>query len=271
MAAGSLLPALRFTDDEALALGFGLLLAGRAEGVALGRAAASASNRLGSVLGERLKGRLAALGHALSEPTAETPPVAVAESRLVLDVAEAAAAGRTLELSYHGSSGTVTTRRVEPYGLVRLHRYWYLAGYCHLRRAARVFRLDRVRCAHLLEERFTPPADFDALGSVSRAVAGTPFPGAVTCRVFLGCSVAQAGRLIPMGATLLEPDEDGVLLRFHVPPERLGEIALYLLGFPHEVRVLGPRALREALGGVSQRAAALATDGAWRSLGNHVP
>ena len=55
---GSLLPALRFTDDEALALGFGLLLAGRTKGVALGQAPESASKRLGSVLGERLRGRV---------------------------------------------------------------------------------------------------------------------------------------------------------------------------------------------------------------------
>ena len=257
---GSLLPALRFTDDEALALGFGLMLARRAEGVALSSAAERAFNRLGGVLGERLRVRLAALGEVLSEPSNEAstaPPTAAAvESGLLLDVAEAAAARRPLELSYR-TKGSVTTRRVEPYGLVHLNGFWYLPGYCHLRQAVRVFRLDRVRYAHALSGTFAPPADFDALDTVGRVIAGTPFPGAVTCHVYLGCSVVEASRLIPAGAVLLEPEDVGMTLRFHVPPKKLLEVALYLLGFPYEVRVIGPEALREALGAVSQRALVL--------------
>ena len=58
----------------------------------------------------------------------------------------------------------------------------------------------------------------------------------------------------------LESEEEGVLLRAHVLPERLGEIALYLLSFPFEVMVLGPQPLREALLRLSQRAAALAAE-----------
>lgn len=53
LAPGALLPALRFTDDEALALGYGLLLARRAGSVALEQATQSASERLSNVLGER--------------------------------------------------------------------------------------------------------------------------------------------------------------------------------------------------------------------------
>lgn len=258
---GSLLPALRFTDDEALALGLGLLLAGRAEGVALGRAPESASIRLGSVLGERLRGRLEALGQALSEPPSEHREAAPVPSSLVFDLAEAAALQRQLELSYRAAQGEITERRVNPYGLVHLERYWYLAGYCHLRQDVRVFRLDRVRRSRTTEASFVPPADFNALGVVSRAIAGTSFPGAVTCHVVLNCSIVEASRLIPEAAVTLDPEEDGVLLRVHVSPERLSEIALYLLGFPFGVRVLRPQLLHEALLRLSQRAAALATNG----------
>lgn len=254
---GSLLPALRFTDDEALALGFGLMLSRRAEGVFLGSAAGTAFTRLGNVLGERLKGRLAALGEVLSKPSVEPTETASAGSSLILDVAEAASARRLLELSYHSSKGGVTTRRVEPYGIVHLNGFWYLPGYCHLRQDVRVFRLDRMRYTRTLSETFVPPPDFDALETVSRAIAGAPFPGTVTCRVFLGCSAVEASRLIPAGAVLLEPEEAGVLLRVQVTPEKLREIALYLLGFPFEVRVVGPEALRVALREVSQRALAL--------------
>ena len=255
---GSLLPALRFTDDEALALGFGLLLAGRAEGVMLGRAPESASIRLGSVLGERLQGRLEALGRVLSEPPTEKRETAPVTSSLIFDLAEAASASRQLELSYRSSQGAVTERRVDPYGLVHMERYWYLTAYCHLRHDVRVFRLDRIRRSQLTDTSFAPPTDFDALGVVSRAIAGTSFQSAVTCEVVLDCSLVEASRLIPEAAVMLEPEEEGVLLRAHVLPEKLGEVALYLLGFPFEVNVLKPDLLRDALLRLSQRAATLA-------------
>jgi hypothetical protein len=116
----------------------------------------------------------------------------------------AAAAKRQLELSYRASAGEITERRVDPYGLVRLERYWYLTGYCHLRQDVRVFRLDRVRRSRTTEASFVPPADFDALGVVSRALAGTSFPKAITCEVILDCSFVEASRLIPEGAVTLE-------------------------------------------------------------------
>jgi predicted DNA-binding transcriptional regulator YafY len=100
-----LLPALRFTDDEALALGFGLLLAGRAEGVALGRAPESASTRLGSVLGERLRGRLEALGQALSEPPPEQREATPVASSLIFDLAEAAAAKQAARTQLPSGAG----------------------------------------------------------------------------------------------------------------------------------------------------------------------
>jgi predicted DNA-binding transcriptional regulator YafY len=149
---------------------------------------------------------------------------------------------------------------------VHLERYWYLAGYCHLRQDVRVFRLDRVRRSRTTEAGFVPPTDFDALRVVSRAIAGTSFPGAVTCEVMLDCSIVEASRLIPEAAVTLEPEEDGVLLRAHVSPERLGEIALYLLRFPFEVRVLGPQLLREALLRLSQRAASLAAESSTQAV-----
>lgn len=263
---GSLLPALRFTDDEALALGFGLMLAGRAEGVALGRAPESASTRLGSVLGEQLRGRLAALGQVISEPPTKKREAALSASSLIFDLAEATATQRQLELSYRSSQGEISERRVDPYGLVHMEHYWYLTGYCYLRQDVRVFRLDRVRRARTTEAGFVPPTDFDALGVVSRAIAGTSFPGAVTCEVILDCSIVEASRLIPEGAVTLESDEDGVLLRVHVLPERLSEIALYLLSFPFAVRVLGPQLLLETLLRLSQRAAALATESHVRTV-----
>ena len=40
---------------------------------------------------------------------------------------------------------------------------WYAVGHCHLRRALRSFRLDRIQNLRVLDETFVLPPDFDAL------------------------------------------------------------------------------------------------------------
>ena len=257
LAPGSLLPALRFTDDEALALGYGLLLARRSGSVALEQATRSALARLSNALGGRLQERLEALTTALAELPTE-PQKRVLASSLILDLAEAVKAKRRADLGYRSRQGEVTTRRVDPYGLVHLEHFWYVTGYCHLRRAVRIFRLDRVRHINLTRETFSVPEAFDPLQVVTAAIATTPFPGTVTCRVRLNCTVAEASRLVPLAAAMLVPKEHGVLITVHHPLDALEQLALYLLGFSFEVEVLEPPELRAAFVAVAERALGLA-------------
>jgi len=58
----------------------------------------------------------------------------------------AAIAGEhSVELTYWTAGrGELTRRRVDPYRLETRDRVTYLVAYCHLRRAERVFRLDRI-------------------------------------------------------------------------------------------------------------------------------
>ena len=256
---GTLLPALRFTDGEALALGLGLQLVRRSPAVGLEQATKSAAKRLSTTLSERLRQRLEALRDVLvTPPVDESNPNNPLASSLVLDLAEAVKARRSVELSYRSRQQTITSRRVDPYGLVNFEHYWYLAGYCCLRKGVRIFRLDRIRNAHVLDVSFNLPEAFDALKAVTEAIAGTRFPGTVTCRVRLACNPVEASRLIPPATVLLEPEAQGVLMTSHYPLESLEQFALYLLGFPFRVEVLGPRELRSALRMVAERAAKLA-------------
>jgi len=255
---GTLLPALRFTDDEALALGLGLQLVRRSPNVGLESATKSAAQRLSTTLSKRLRSRLEALEVLTSPPVERRSQAAPPDSRLILDLAEAVRTRHSVELSYLSRQREITSRRVDPYGLVHLEHFWYLAGYCHLREGIRTFRLDRIRHAHPAAARFAAPADFDAVRVVGDAIAGTRFPGTVTCRVRLACSPVEASRHVPAATVMLEPLEDGVLLTVHYPSERLGQLALYLLGFPYEVEVVEPEELRDTLLKVAERAKQLA-------------
>ena len=258
LAPGTLLPALRFTDDEALALGYGLLLARRAGSVVLEGAAQSAAERLSNVLSSRSRQRLGALSSTLTEPPLENKFTKTVTSSIVFDLAEAIKMKRQVELSYRSRRGEITSRQLDPYGMVQFDRFWYVAGYCHLRQAGRIFRLDRIRRIDLTQLSFDAPKTFDTLGLVSRAIAETPLPGTVTCRIKLLCTLTEASRLAPAATVMLEPTNKSVLMTTHYPRETLERLALHLLEFPFELDVLEPAELRHALVSVAGRALKLA-------------
>ncbi|GAB4503091.1 MAG: hypothetical protein Fur0043_00830 [Anaerolineales bacterium] len=64
--------------------------------------------------------------------------------RLPTELTEAIQSGRRLRLVYMDGKGQYTTRWVTPKQIIGLADYLYLRGYCHLRRAERNFRLDRI-------------------------------------------------------------------------------------------------------------------------------
>ena len=53
----------------------------------------------------------------------------------------------------------LTHRIIEPHRVSTDQGQWYVSGYCHLAQGDRLFRIDRVRSAVLLDARFEPPTD----------------------------------------------------------------------------------------------------------------
>jgi proteasome accessory factor C len=53
----------------------------------------------------------------------------------------------------------LTQRVIEPHRVSTDDGQWYVSGYCHLAEGERLFRIDRVRSAELLDVAFEPPAD----------------------------------------------------------------------------------------------------------------
>jgi proteasome accessory factor C len=70
---------------------------------------------------------------------------------------------RQVRLEYlSASSGELTSRTVEPWGLIATVGHWYLIGWDQLRADERMFRTDRVKSVVILEEPADVPEDFDA-------------------------------------------------------------------------------------------------------------
>jgi len=62
---------------------------------------------------------------------------------------EAVRQGRVLNIVYLDAASRLTKRSVEAVGFYRGSDGWYLIGWCELRKAGRIFRLDRIQSARL--------------------------------------------------------------------------------------------------------------------------
>jgi predicted DNA-binding transcriptional regulator YafY len=147
------LPPMNFTPAEAVAVGIALSQAG---GAPFARSARTALLKIVAAMSasdgaeaRRLADRIHFLVREESDDRASVPAV----------VEEAVAVRQVTRLAYVDRNGNETERDVEPVAFVSGPNDWYLIGWCRLREGPRLFRLDRIRRASLLEET-APVRDF---------------------------------------------------------------------------------------------------------------
>lgn len=85
-----------------------------------------------------------------------------APDRHLRTIQHALAGDKQLHLEYLSASrGELTTREVDPWGLVAAMGRWYLVGLDHLSGEERMFRLDRIKVATVTDAAAEVPDDFD--------------------------------------------------------------------------------------------------------------
>ncbi len=249
---GPRIPPLLLTQEEAVALAVALGAIPHL-GLALAPEATTGLRaKLERVLSPGLRERVRALARrgALAPGSSVIP----AEGALLTALGEAADAGRRLRLRYGAEDGTVTVRLVDPYGVARWSRAWYLVAHCHLRAGVRVFRLDRIAAAEPLAERFTPPADFDAYAHVARAMTDYPGRWHVDLRLELPLPVARDTSLARYGTLTAE----GAGTRFRGNFDDLDGLARWLVALGCPFTIAEPPELRGALRRLAAQIAARA-------------
>lgn len=149
---------------------------------------------------------------------------------------------RRLQLTYRKSGSTTSgVRLVCPYGLVAANGMLYVVAHCIDEKGVRVFRLDRVEDAVVLEEEFERPEDF-SLESVLQDGRVFHHPEPEVMRVRYSPRVARwiaerEGRKVKT---------DGSLVIDHPLVDREWGMR-HVLQYGAEAEVLEPEALREAL------------------------
>jgi predicted DNA-binding transcriptional regulator YafY len=237
---GYKLPPLMLSNDEALAIMLSLITA-RRQGIGVEpHLVEGALAKIERVLPDSLRLRLQAVQAAVAFVDAPTTPAPPSE-RLLL-ISTAVRQQQRLHLCY-ASREAVTERAIDPYGIVSHWEQWYLVGWCHLRQAVRVFRLDRMLEVAVEEATFTRPADFDSLHYVLESLATTPRGWLV--EILLEMALAEAQQHIPLGSAVLEACDGGVLMRLYSAD--LMVTARYLCWLDCAFVIRRPPALRTAV------------------------
>lgn len=250
LAPGYRMPPLMFTDEEALAVLFGLI-AGRRAGLVTssGTAAESAAAKLRRVLPQASGRRLHALLEA-TDVTAPEHPAVAADAEVLLLLAEAARDRRPVAMSYSSREGRYTARTLAPYGIVAHSGRWYVAGHDSASGQVRTFRLDRISLPRTLPGHFEVPDGFDPSTTVVDTLAGTPWRHEVSVRV--QASVADLRARLPAGLTTLSViDADWVRVRLRA--ERLDWVPALLAGLDLPFVIEAPDQLRPLVRSLAAR------------------
>jgi predicted DNA-binding transcriptional regulator YafY len=248
---GFKLPPLIFTDDEALALILGLLAARRLGLAATAPAVEGALAKVERVLPVAVRERVRAVADTLQFDL--RPTNAVPAGGALTTLSTAARAGQRVTLRYRASeTDAETTRPFDPFGIVHREGQTYAVGYCHMRAAIRVFRLDRIVAVEPREERFARPADFDPLAATLHTLATVP--RGLPVAVLLHTTLALATARFPAATAVLTETPEGILVSGETSnPDWFAHV---LLGVRCPLTVLGPPELRAALRELGERAVA---------------
>jgi predicted DNA-binding transcriptional regulator YafY len=229
---GFRLPPMMFTDEEALALALGLLSARRLGLSGVAPAVEGAQAKLERVMPEELRERVRTFEEVVIPAT--TPEHLPAE-RIVVTMSDAVRERKQVWIRYRSDSCEETERAIDPYAVVQGDAFWYTFGYCHLRQARRLFRLDRVVSVEVLDLAFELPSGFDTPEGVLEALAGMR-EDSWFVEVLLETTIGEArGQLPKMGVSLQETPE-GVVMRSSTSDLAWMSRVLAGLSFPFVVR-----------------------------------
>jgi predicted DNA-binding transcriptional regulator YafY len=245
---GYKLPPIMFNNTEAIALVLGLLVIHAFELPVEIVAIEGALAKIERVMPETLLEQVRALQSAITF-SASPPPVTLQPSFVSL-LSVAVQKGQCVFLRYLTFSGVESARLFDPYGIVYHMGYWYTAGYCHLRKDLRTFRIDRIVAIEALDQSFERPPDFNVLQHVLISLATMPGPYPV--EIVLQGKMEQVSQILSPTAGILEETEAGIIWRCEA--YELDWIPHVLLRFDFPVTIRQPAELRERMQQLAEKA-----------------
>lgn len=152
--AGSAVPPLLLTDEEAVAMAIGLRLAAAQRLVSGAETTLTALAKLEQVLPAPLRRRVNALAETVQPAGIRSG--APVSTEVLGELALACRDHERVRFTYTAASGETTARRVEPHALAPADRHWYLLCWDLDKDDWRTFRVDRLESVEHTRVLFTP-------------------------------------------------------------------------------------------------------------------
>ncbi|MGI9657866.1 MAG: helix-turn-helix transcriptional regulator [Gaiellaceae bacterium] len=254
LGAGTKLPPLLLSDDEAVAIAVGLRTAGDQPIAGIGDSAMGALVKVGQLLSPTLQRQVESIAggaDVLPSPTAR--PVALGT---LTALARASRDAERVRFDYRGWDSDPTERHVEPHDVVPLDRRWYLLAWDLERDDWRCFRLDRIedpRSTNRAFARRTLPA-VDATTYIRETIAELKAVHHVT--LVVETPIDSVRRHIGPWATAEDLGDGATRIEMRIPD--LGWAALMLAMTRAEIRSVEPPELRSFLHVLAHRFLAVA-------------
>jgi predicted DNA-binding transcriptional regulator YafY len=239
--AGHRIPPLMFSSEEALTLVLGLHALQHLGLNALAPMTATLKAKLHRVMPPATREQTQSLEQAVQ--IGASPWVVGTDFAQLQLLLQAVRQHRVVRFAYTDYQKKTSTRTVQPSHAIHLDGRWYAVAWCQLRRATRVFRLDRLQDLILLETTFTPPTPFDALEMVKGSLPGQP--RAHQIRVWLDIPPEDLRGRLSVWWGELSAEAGGT--RLVCERNNLEAFGGMLLGLGCHVRIDEPPALLEVL------------------------
>lgn len=241
LVAGFKLPPMMFTHEETLALSLGLLAAKTLQLTDASPALTSVQAKLERVMPEHIQARARSITQHtnLLLPDAGLPQ----QQSLLMPLMEAIESQRRVQLVYVGKDKAELQREVDPYGMFYRLGHWYIGGFCHLRQALRIFRLDRLTEVTLLKTTFDRPANYNAAEQFRQSLGN--MQGNLKVRVLLHTDLDTATRELSSNANILKQEGDAIFIETMV--DSTYWFAWWLSRLPFGFTIISPNSLKQAL------------------------
>ncbi len=233
------MPPLVLRPEEAVAVGLGATLVEEMWGALYRDAARAALTKLDALLPDDQRQEITWARRSLLAAGLQRPGIEAAFPALEL-LRSALRQTRRVKLIYETTGKAEPTRRdFETYTLVYRWGRWYAAGFCRLRQAMRLLRLDRIREVTLLEERYEIPADYDPRAFLEASLQPAP---ALLARLRFAPQAAGFVRDASIGWSNIAELPDGSL-EATLPAADLQFAASMAISFGPLVTILEPQEL----------------------------
>jgi predicted DNA-binding transcriptional regulator YafY len=245
---GFRLPPLIFTEDEASAILLGLVGTPWLRASLPSAAIESTLSKISRVLPTKTRDQVEALTKLLVMPT---DTGSILDVDLLLRLSQASRGSRCIRLEYQSRDST--SRVIEPYGVVGYDGRWYVVGFCRLRQGMRVFRLDRIKNAVVLDDGFLRPPAFDLGTYIQDGLESQRWRVKLQFQASPSEVRSALGQLGTLTATPDGCDYEG-------PASDLNLFARQLLLSRLDFDIVGPQELKDAFHGLAEEALKRASD-----------